>query len=287
MPHERLYPAPPPLQGMLAALVSRDTRAANLSDAQRLTHFPASPLVSLSWFHGMEVGLVEQGQDDPAPAWRPFGASMVIAGSQSRPLASWAPTTGRGYMACFAADVAQALFGLELSAIHDRFTPAGQLLDGGWKPMLDDLSAAADDMAVLAALERHLAPRWQALQHGPSVLTPLRQLGRHWVERLALQVRAWQASHSTRQAERRVKAFSGRSLREWQALTRTEGLFFAARERHEAGMPYDWAGLAQEQGFADQAHMSRVARQITGFPPGEFAQRFVEDESFWLYRLWV
>jgi AraC-like DNA-binding protein len=107
------------------------------------------------------------------------------------------------------------------------------------------------------------------------------------VERLALQVREWQTTHSARQAERRIKAFSGRSLREWQALTRAEGLFFAARERHEAGLPYDWAGLALEQGFSDQAHMSRVSRQISGFPPGEFARRFVEDESFWLYRLWV
>ena len=80
---------------------------------------------------------------------------------------------------------------------------------------------------------------------------------------------------------------SGRSLREWQALTRTEGLFFAARERYEAGQPFDWAGLALAEGFADQAHMNRTVKRITGFAPGEFARRFIEDESFWMYRLWV
>jgi AraC-like DNA-binding protein len=93
--------------------------------------------------------------------------------------------------------------------------------------------------------------------------------------------------HSARHVERRIKSFSGRSMREWQALVKTEGLFFAARDRYEAGQPFDWAALAQDEGFADQAHMSRAAKRLTGFSPSEFAQRFIEDESFWLYRLWV
>ncbi len=33
--------------------------------------------------------------------------------------------------------------------------------------------------------------------------------------------------------------------------------------------------------------MTRASRRISGFAPGEFAKRFVEDESFWLYRLWI
>lgn len=48
-----------------------------------------------------------------------------------------------------------------------------------------------------------------------------------------------------------------------------------------------WAALAQNEGFADQAHMTREAKRVTGFAPGEFARRFIEDESFRLYRLWV
>jgi len=161
------------------------------------------------------------------------------------------------------------------------------VLDASWAPLLDALLAAPDDDATLSALVQHLAPRWQAL-HGRTGDAPsLRQLGRHWVDRLAWQAHEWRRTHSPRQVERRIKAHSGRSLREWQALVRTEGVFFAARERHAAGQPFDWAGLAQEEGFADQAHLVRTARRITGFTPGEFAQRFEEDESFWLYRLWV
>jgi AraC-like DNA-binding protein len=268
---DRLMLAPPALQGALQALVSRDTRHLALTDAQRLSHFPASPIVTLSWYHGMAPGLVDER------GWRPFDAGVMISGSQSRPLATWAPTTGRGYMACFAPDAASALFGLDLAAVQDRFVPAHAVLDAGWQPFLAALLAAPDDAAAISVLEAHLGPRRRA-QEPMTEWPSLRALGRHWVQR---------STHSARQVERRVKSFSGRSLREWQALTRTEGVFFAARERHESGQPFDWATLALDEGFSDQAHLSRVTRQICGFPPTEFADRYIEDESFWIYRLWV
>jgi AraC-like DNA-binding protein len=276
--------APPALQGALVALIGRDTRGLALCGAQRLSHFPASPLVTISWYRDIDVGLVLRGEN--GTSWRPFGAQVVISGSQSHPTASWAPTTGCGYMACFAADAAQALFELDLSAIQDRFVPIDQVMDGRWAPLWDALLASDDD-GLSEVLESHLAPRWQALQGRQSQQPSLRQLGRHWVERLAWQAHEWRRVHSSRHVERRIKSFSGRSVREWQTLVRTEGLFFAARDRHETGQPLDWARLAQDEGFADQAHMSRAVKRITGFAPGEFARRFIEDESFWMYRLWV
>jgi hypothetical protein len=59
---EWLRLAPPSLQGALVALVARDTGTLPLNSAQRLTHFPASPLVTISWFRDMDVGLVERGK---------------------------------------------------------------------------------------------------------------------------------------------------------------------------------------------------------------------------------
>lgn len=283
--HERLYLAPPALQGAVVAIITRDTRDLNLTSAQRLSHFPASPLVCLSWYQGLDAGLVENTAS--GPLWLPFGASVVISGSQSRPTVGWAPTTGRGGMVCFTADVAQALLGIGLAAVHDRFVAAHKALDAAWKPFLDALLGAADDAATLAVLEQHLALRWQGLRGRTSATPSIPQTGRHWVERMAWQARMWRRTQSPRQVERRIKSFSGRSLREWQSLVKTEGLFFAARARHEAGLPFGWAGLAHDEGFADQAHLSRAAKRITGFSPSVFAQRFVEDESFWLYRLWI
>ncbi len=76
-------------------------------------------------------------------------------------------------------------------------------------------------------------------------------------------------------------------MREWQALVKTESLFFNARAQYEAGEALDWAAIAHDEGFADQAHLSRAVKRRTGFSPNEFARRFAEDESFWVYRLWV
>lgn len=284
-PYSRLYLPPPALQDAVVAIIRRDTRGFELNDAQRLNHFPASPLVCLSWYREFDAGLVEATPN--GPLWRPFGAALILSGSQSSPSASWAPTTGHGGMLCFTADAAQALLGVELSAVHDRFLSASDLLGDAWRPFLDALLNADDDAATLEALEQHLAPRWLAVRGRNSTIASLRQAGRHWVGRLARQASEWRQTHSPRQVERRIKSYSGRSLREWQSLVKTEGVFFAAREQYEAGQAFDWAALAQDEGFADQAHLSRVVKRITGFSPSDFAQRFIEDESFWMYRLWV
>ncbi|NYH24937.1 helix-turn-helix domain-containing protein [Paraburkholderia bryophila] len=281
----RIHLAPAVLQGAIVAVITRDTRGLALNDAQRLTHFPASPLVSLSAFQDMNGGLVERTAD--APRWQPFSASVMLSGSQSQPTVSWSPAGGRGCMICFTADTARSLFGLDLAAVQDRCVPAQTVLGELWQPLLQALLDAPDDAATLAVLQQHLATHWQALQGRASAMPSLRQIGRHWVERLGLQAHEWRNTHSARQVERRIKAHSGRSLREWQLLVKTESVFFNARDRYDAGESVDWAALALDEGFADQAHLSRTAKRITGFSPGEFAQRFAEDESFWLYRLWV
>lgn len=282
---DRLHLAPPVLQGALVAFVSRDTRGLALERAQRLTHFAATPMVCLSWFQGFTAGNVERTPD--GPRWTPLGAAIVLSGTQSQPTVGWSPGGGRMGMACLEADVARQLFGLELGTINDRIVAAHTALAPCWWPLLDALLAAPDDAATLTVLTRHLAAPWQACRSRPAAHPSLRQIGRHWVERLAWQAREWAHGHSARQVERRIKAYSGRSLRQWQSLVKTEGVFFRARDRFEAGQPFDWAALAAEEGFADQAHLSRTAKRITGFSPSDFALRFAEDESFWLYRLWV
>jgi AraC-like DNA-binding protein len=282
--HEWLRLGPAALQGALVAIVGRDIRGLSTESAQRLTHFPASPLVTISWYPHAGVGLVTQGPH--GPEWEPFKARVMVSGSHAHPVVSWASIPSAGYIACFNADAAQALFGLDLAAIQDRFVPVDQAIGDAFAPLWDAL-LASDEADISKLMESHLAPRWQAAQGRAFERPSLQQLGRHWVGRLAWQASQWGRVHSARHVERRIKSFSGRSLREWSSLVRTEGLFFAARERHEAGLPFDWAALAQDEGFTDQAHMIRTVRRITGFSPTEFAQRFIDDESFWMYRLWV
>jgi NAD(P)-dependent dehydrogenase (short-subunit alcohol dehydrogenase family) len=43
--------------------------------------------------------------------------------------------------------------------------------------------------------------------------------------------------------------------------------------------------LAAEAGYADQAHMGREVRRITGMPPAKIVNLIATEESYWPYRL--
>lgn len=278
-----LYLYPTALQNLVTAVVWRDTHGLNLSPAQRLSHFPTTPLVSLSWFHDCDLGLVTSSAQ--GTAWQPFEGRIQLSGSQSRPFTSWTTHPGRSGMVCFTADQAHKLFNIDLTIINDRFVPAHTLLDKRWWPLLDDLTKAAEGDAILAALRQHLIN--QPSNSDRHNLPSIRELGRHWVQRLNIQAQAWQRLYSTRQVQRLIKDYTGRSLREWEMMVKTEQVFFAAQAQYNQGLTVDWATMAQDSGFADQAHLNRWTKRISGFAPGDFAQRFVADESFWLYRLWI
>ena len=45
-------------------------------------------------------------------------------------------------------------------------------------------------------------------------------------------------------------------------------------ERLATGTPIDWAALATDLGFADQAHLSRDFADLFGEPPTAYARRY-------------
>ena len=187
-------------------------------------------------------------------------------------------------MICFTADAARALFGIALADIHDRVLDAHACLGNDWHPLLDALSGADRDADALAAIERHLAPRWQALRPA-TPLSSLRNAGRSWVERLALQAREWRDTHPAagRAADQDLQPVAARMANARQDGKRVLCGARPVRSRRRIQL----ATLALDEGFADQAHLSREVKRITGFSPSEFTQRFIDDESFWMYRLWV
>ncbi|MGL4410432.1 MAG: helix-turn-helix domain-containing protein [Zoogloea sp.] len=288
-----LYPPPPTLRGAVAAIITRHHLAPIQNPAERMSHYAATPVMTLSWAVGGPAGRLQTTAS--GTHWQPFEAAVMVSGTQSQPLVSWSPKGGRGGFICFMPAVARRLFGLDPLALQDRLISAWEALGSEWHPFLHDLLAAPDDPTALAVIESFLAPRWQALNAAEasrergsgSPLHSIRRLGRQWVEHLGWLAHDWRQVHSPRHVERRIRQFSGRSLREWQGLVKAEGVFFRFRDHLDEGAAPDLAGLAIDEGFSDQAHLNRVVKRITGFSPGEFGQRYLHDESFWLYRLWV
>ncbi|WP_349740591.1 helix-turn-helix domain-containing protein [Roseateles cavernae] len=265
------------LSGCLHAHLWRDTSAAaGLSEAQRSSWFPASPLCGLSWTLAGEGEQIDtQGRPQPLPG------PCLITGPRSRP----AQYRSRGGMRCFMSaitpDALHALTGLDPAALTDRtLTMAQAGLPADWLALNRPMLAAADEQECQRLLEDFLRPRWQTRQG-------LAGAGyRGWMQNLSLRAVAGGHGRSLRQIERRIKQWSGQSLRALRMISRAEATFLQVR-REMADGELVWSALALDMGYADQAHLCRETRRVTGFSPEELRRRVDSEESFWAYRVWV
>ena len=125
--------------------------------------------------------------------------------------------------------------------------------------------------AAVVPLAARAVPRWERY--------------RHWVEGMALRAAATGVGRSLRQVERRVRQWAGLPLRDLRRLARAEQAFVLVRSAHEQGT-VDWADLAAAAGYADQSHLCRDTRRMTGHTPTELRHLVYADEAFWPYRIW-
>ena len=132
----------------------------------------------------------------------------------------------------------------------------------------------------LRCLQDFLQPRWQAL----GAQRPGHRYA-DWSEALAVRAATSAAGRSLRQLERRIKAWAGLPMRELRAVSRAEQAFYAVAAAE--GRPgFNWADIAAGADYADQSHLCRETRRLTGFSPEELRRRIATDEAFWAYRLW-
>jgi AraC-like DNA-binding protein len=84
--------------------------------------------------------------------------------------------------------------------------------------------------------------------------------------------------------QRRVRDWTGQSYRDLQLFIRAEEAFLRHLEARDSRSP-DLAAVAADAGFADQSHMGREIRRVTGLSPVRLGERLQKDEAFWYYRL--
>jgi AraC-like DNA-binding protein len=267
------------LSGCVHAYIWRDTtRAAQLTEGQRSGWFPASPFCGLSWtLQGSGSQVMPDGALQALP-----GPSVVV-GPRSGPAQFRSAGGGRIFMVALLPEAFHALTGLNLSDLVDRSLDVAALLGQEWQMLSGQMLAAGDEAQCQQILEAFLLPRWRAHCRSEG-LSPSRYSD--WMQQLA--IRAVAAGHgaSLRQVERRIKQWSGQSLRALRSISRSEAAFFQVRREIEAG-DLVWSALAQDVGYADQAHLCRETRRVTGFSPEELRRRIEEDEAFWAYRVWA
>jgi AraC-like DNA-binding protein len=273
------------LSACVRAVVARSTVGIgrHWPESWRYNHFPASPLCGISWFVQGHSEIIDVGwpAEPDSPGQRLPQA--YFGGPLTRPRVSRNSTEGHALILMLQPDAVKALTGLDPGNWLNRWEPLQAVLSPEWQVLSDSVLTAADDNARVALIEDFLMPRWQAARpHAvPSGLLRLQD----WAQALALRAATSGAGRSLRQAERRIKGWTGLPMRELRGLGRAEQAFFRMLEEFDT--PARWAEVAADTGFADQSHLCRETRRVTGFSPAELRSRITEDESFWLYRIWT
>lgn len=279
VPHAtRLWLPPLTLAGCARAVVMRDTR--DLPPGPQDNYFAASPYVSIYFFlSGTGTWLSEPGFVPAPPGFeqRP----CMVGGVFDGPVHTRSDGPGQWFLVALLPDAFSALTGIAPDALRNRCADAQDWLPPDWLTWAAQMAALPDDDARLALLQDFLLPRWQAL-------TLARPVGRRfgdWVEALAVRAATSSAGRSLRQVERRVKAWAGMPLRELRTAARTEAAYLDIRAQ-QRDPNFDWADAAASAGYADQSHLCRETRRVSGFSPEELRQRIDTDEAFWPYRIW-
>jgi AraC-like DNA-binding protein len=272
------------LSACTRGVMARNTIGVELTDAQRFNYFPASPLCSISWwFEGRSELFAPDSALRLEDSHRTHLSGVIFAGPQTRPSVSWNPGPAHGMMWMLMPDALHQLTGIDITKTVNRFIDVRDCFPANWIDLCEAVMTAIEDHQRVGLMENFLEPLWQTAR-------PKQPMQAHrvqdWAQALAMRAATSGAGRSLRQVERRIKQWTGQPLRELRGLGRSERAFFEGWAFAQNGGRPNWAALAGSSGYADQSHLCRETRRITGFAPEELYRRMETDEGFWAYRLW-
>lgn len=266
------------LGACLLAGVERDTRGCILNDAQRFNYYPATPLVVISWIFEGTLHMVEECGTSLRPTLGPALPRVVLSGPQRRPSVSWSPGPVHALSVGFYPEALNRLIGRPIGPYIDQNLPLETVVPPALLQASQAILNAGDDNPF-ATLEAQFQPLWRE----PGQANSAPYLG-DWVRSVATRAAHSATGRSLRQLQRRIRDWTGQSYRDLQLFVRVEEAFLHRIEKCDSRAP-DLAAIAAEAGFADQSHMGREIRRVTGMSPAHFGERLASDEAFWYYRL--
>src|SRR5690606_5354363 len=200
------------------------------------------------------------------------GWGAVIAGPVLR---AHRMPVGDGWLvrgARFWPDAAGLVLGVRPTELHDRVIPVSAILGEAAADSLVARVASASTADAPAELARWLA-EWLAARPGPTPIPDprVRRAVRHIVETgggLPITRTAAVAGLSARQLQRLFHEAVGVTPKEYARIRRMRGALAALLR---GVLPQ--AALADALGYADQAHLARELRDLTGLTPGQLRER--------------
>lgn len=264
--------------------VERDTRGIELADRERLNYYPATPMAAISWTFEGTLQKVESLEDGSAATLGPPLPRLLFSGPQRQPAASWSPGPVHALMVGFFPEALTEMFNLRIDAYFDQVLALEDVVPADFfracEAVYDDMEPGAPFSAIHTLLDGY----WRGRRSHNSV----RMVGA-WIRSLTTRAMHSSAGRSLRQFQRHVKLRTGQSHRDLMLYARLEEAFIRRMDNRQ-GTAINLTALALDAGYADQSHMSREFRRVTGLSPARLEELIAIDESFWYYRLldgWV
>ena len=268
--HSQLILPPKALASCIAGCIIRDTRMAQLSDADRVNYFPASPLFSVTLTLDGQIHASNHilGLDELRA--RPVAPQRLFMPPQEKPQMSWSPGP---------------IFAMTIAFFPDAWQRLGGALDATPPKSLHH---------ALAHLEaENLEPDWPGFWQEMSAIWAKSDKDKHlanwagsdrikdWTYHLMGQIVQTGPGQGLRSAQRRLQRWTGHNRQTLDFFAKVEEVHRLVTIKPTAS-PVD---LAADAGFADQSHMGRALKRATGFSPVSLNKKIATEEPFWCYRL--
>ncbi len=251
------------------AAILRPSAAQQAITVERVPAAPAlAPYVDYHWYVGWRTAETHRQQVVPQPRVHVAAEEgrLLVHGISRRPFVRTLTGTGHTLGAAFHPGGFRPLLGRSVGTLSDAVVPAGELFEVDDRPVAARILATQEVSVMVAAIESYLL----ALRPAPDPT----------VEQVRRLVDLAESDRSITRAEQLAER-AGSSLRTLQRLfTDYVGvgpkwvvarfrILDAAAAAH-GGHPVDWASLAAELGFTDQAHLTRAFTQVVGTPPATY-----------------
>ena len=276
------------LSACVRAAIARS--AVGLHASQRWAHYPVGPICSIACLFEGSAEALDAGATFDPQAPRQSLPAMTVTGPHSSPRSVLYGPQADGVMVLFYPDAWWALTGVSPQDLTNQIVDARSVLPAALLAACERMLEGGHTDSRVQTFFEDLLPLWNEREvdrftaDGPQ--RNWAQAFAPWMTSLAMRAAGTGWGRSLRQSERRIKHWTGWSLRKLQGSVRGEAAFFAVMEAMLEDR-VDWAQIALDNGFSDQSHFIRETRRITGFSPEALRHGFNTDEAFYIYRAWA
>ena len=270
----------PSLQACVRCFLTRDIHA-DPADTSLRSVLPASPFPGITWtLRGHRVVIQKSG--DPWNEVMPY--RIKLYGINPYQMITRDTPDFSVFDVIFQPDAPHLLLNWDASTYHNQSVDALTALPVDWQFMVNEVFNANDHDTRQKIVEDFLEPRWLSVrQHNHHLLTS----GTDWLQSALARVAISRPGSSIRQLERRFKKMVGIPHRQIKTLSRGERTLLVVRDLVMDGHEPNWAKLAVELDYYDQAQFCREIKRMTGHTPEELCSMArKQDDAFWVFQLW-